>query len=418
MLTRRALRAREPTGRYNEGESKDMTMGELAKFLRSFSSNEQAGSEESALRSSPVAAAHRILTNAIGAMPVDLYQHTQDHRRQEVENHESLYPLLVRANAHMSPMIFKKVMMSRAFWYGEAFAYIDKTKIPWELIPMPPGYSLFVDPDTGERWYLFSAGSDIPPRKFHEDELLHVFFDTCDGLQGIGFLQMARESLKTELNAQKYAGKFYSQGARPSGIIEVPTKLDQPNKEKVRDAFERAVGGMNNAFRVAVMDLGMKYTQLGLTQKDAQYIESRQFTVEEVARFTGIPMHKLQAGKQSYNSNEAQGIDFVVSTLQATVVQWEEEFRYKFLLPGQQRTMYYKFNLAAEMRGDNESRARFYQIMIANSVYTPNECRALEDKDDKENGDKLLATKNLTTLENTVKGNNDAKKGSVTNGGN
>lgn len=418
MIMRRAVRAREPTAQYAESGEKDMTISELVKFLRCFENNERVTSAATAMKSSPVAAAHRILTNAIGAMPVDLYQRTPDKRRQEVEYHPSLYPLIIRANAHMSPMIFKKIMMSRAFWYGESFAYIERTQAKWELIPMPPEYTTYEDPKTGDLWYLFSVGNGIAPRKFHEDELLHVFFDTCDGRRGIGFLEMARESLQTELNAQKYAGKFYSQGARPSGVIEVPTKLDQPNKDKVRDAFERSVGGVSGAFRVAVMDLGMKYTQLGISQKDAQYIESRQFTVEEVARFTGIPMHKLQSGKQSYESNEAQGIDFVVSTLQSIVVQWEEEMRYKLLLPEQHRMMYYKFNLMSEMRGNSESRARFYQIMVANGIMTPNECRALEDRDDEENGDALLATKNLTTLKMLVNGTANTAKGGVTNGGN
>ena len=402
MLMRRVMRAREPTARQNEGEGTIMTIDDLAKF---FASNESAGTEAAAMKSSPVAAAHRIWTNAIAAMPIDLYRKSKG-KRQEVDDHPALYPLTVRANAHMSPMICRKVLASTAFWHGEAFAYIDRSaRIP-QHIPMPPGHTLYVDPDTGDRWYMFTVdvGGKSETRKFHEDELLHVYFDTTDGKRGVGLLEMARESLKTELNAQKYAGKFYTQGARPSGVIEVPTKLSPENKDKVRESFERAVGGMSGAYRVAVMDIGMKYTQLGLSQKDAQYIEQRQFTVEEIARFTGIPMHKLQAGKQSYESNEAQGIDFVVSTLQAVVVQWEQEMRYKLLAPDEQKSMYFKFNRAAEMRGDNESRARFYQIMVANSIMTPNECRALEDRDTKENGDELLTTKNLTTLQNIVAG--------------
>ena len=410
MLMRRAMGLRDPTTRYNESDGK--TMDELVKFLRAFGIDENASSAPDAMRSSPVAAAHRILTNAVGAMPIDLLMKTPDSRRKEVAEHPALYPLTVRANRHMSPMIMKKVMMSTAFWHGEAFAYIDKGGMHYELVPMPPGAVLYEDPKTDDRWYMFSSGTDEPMRKFHEDELLHIFFDTCDGVHGIGVLGMAKEALKTELNSQKYAGKFYSQGARPSGIIEVPTKLDKENKEKVRKSFERAVSGMDNAFRVAVVDLGMKYTQLGISQRDAQYIESRQFTVEEVARFTGIPMHKLQAGKQSYESNEAQGIDFAVSTLQGHVVQWEEEMRYKLLELSEQQRMYWKFNLAAEMRGDNKSRAEFYRIMVANSIMTPNECRGLEDRDDKENGDELLVTKNLTTLENIVNG---AEEGGMTN---
>ena len=362
------------------------------------------GHAPKAMHISPVAGAHRILTNSMGALPVDLYRQN-GNKRESVSEHRALYPLKIRANANLSPFLFKKIMESKCFWYGEAFAYIDRRGEHIELIPLPDNPQLYVT-EAGDRWYVFSGdvkGMDLT-RKFHENELIHLYNETIDGVKGVGMLQMARDTINTDLNAQKYAGKFYKQGARPSGVIEVPTKLDKENKDKVRNAFERAVGGMDNAFRVAVMDLGMKYTQLGISQKDAQFIESRHFTVEEVSRFSGVPMYKLQAGKQSYESNEANGIEYVTDTLRPKVVQWEEEFGFKLLLPQERGAMYFRMNLAAEMRGDNKSRSAFYQIMTDHGIMSPNECRRLEELNDDPNGDALLVTKNLTTLERLVEG--------------
>lgn len=367
------------------------------------------GKAPKAMELSPVAAAHRILTNSMGALPVDLYRKANG-RRETVENHRALYPLTVRTNVNMSPFLFKKVMESKCYWYGEAFAYIDRSKEHIELLPMPDNPQLY-ETESGERWYVFTGdvkGVNLT-RKFHEDELIHLFNETGDGRSGVGMLSMARQTISTDLSAQKYAGKFYKQGARPSGVIEVPTKLDNENKDKVRNAFERAVGGMDNAFRVAVMDLGMKYTQLGISQKDAQFVESRQFTVEEVSRFSGVPMYKLQAGKQSYESNEQNGIEYVTDTLRPKVVHWEEEFRYKLLLPQERENMYFKMNLAAEMRGDDKSRGAYYQVMIDHGIMRVNECRRLEELDDDPNGDVLLVTKNLTTLERLVEGGEDSE---------
>lgn len=393
----RTLRTRSPTQSPRaETTTTVLTLDELLEAW----AQDSATRPSAALASSPVAAAHRILTNSIGAMPVDMYER-QGTRRISVSDHRTLYPLQIRANPWMSPMIYKKIMMSRCFWYGEAFAYPDLSVYPMQLIPLPPQPTLFEDPDTGERWYSFQPNPEIQPRKFNERELIHHYFETGDGKSGVGLLQIARKAIETDLNAQTYAGKFYSQGARPSGVVEVPGKLEQPLKDKVRDSFERMVGGLDGAFRIAVIDNGMKYTQLGISQKDAQFVESRNFSVEEISRFSGVPLHKLQSGKQSYESNEAQGIDYVVGTLQPIVVQWEQEYRYKLLLESERRSMYYKFNLAAEMRGDNKARAEFYQIMIANSVMEPDECRALEELDARGgNAGKLLVTKNLTTLEN------------------
>ena len=391
----------------NQGEGRILSSEELIQLWERIE-DEFDGKAQKAMRISPVSSAHRILTNSMGALPVDLYR-KEGPRRMPVDRHRSLYPLTVRANASMSPFLFKKIMESKCFWYGEAFAYIDRSGEKIQLIPMPDNPELY-ETDNGERWYLFSGdtkGVNLA-HKYHEDELIHLYFESGDGRRGVGMLQMARDTISTDLNAQKYAGKFYKQGARPSGIIEVPTKLSKENKDKTRETFERAVGGMDNAFRVAVIDLGMKYTQLGISQRDAQFIESRQFTVEEVARFTGVPLHKMQSGKQSYESNEAQGIEYVTDTLRPKVVQWEEEFKYKLLLPEEREDMYFRMNLAAEMRGDNASRSTFYQRMIGYSVMTPNECRRYEELNDDPNGDQLLATKNLTTLGALVKGGEDA----------
>ena len=396
--------------RSEEGGVQILTLDELLKRWEESEDNAARG-PSSALTSSPVAAAHRILTNAMACMPVDLYR-KDGSRRESVEKHPSLYALTVRANENMSPYTFKKVMESKCFWYGEAFAYIDRSGSLMRLIPLPDAHQMYED-EQGGRWYSFTAETkelDLT-RKFHEDELLHLRFETGNGRYGIGILQMARDAIRTDLLSQKYAGKFYKQGARPSGIIEVPTKLDQANKDKVRASFERMVGGMDGAFRVAVMDLGMKYTQLGISQRDAQFIESRQFTVEEVARFTGVPEHKLQSGKQSYESNQAQAIEYVQGTLLPRAVQWEEEMRYKLLLPRERQSLYYKFNLASAMRGDDQSRSTYFQRMIASAMMTPNEGRALEDMNDLEGGDELLVTKNLTTLKVLVAGGDE-------NGGN
>ena len=154
----------------------------------------------------------------------------------------------------------------------------------------------------------------------------------------------------------------------------------------LRDEFESKYSG-ENAFRVAVLDLGMKYTQLGISQQDAQYIEGRQFSVDEISRITGIPTYMLQSGKQSYQSNEQQQLDFVVNTLTPHLVQIEEEARVKFFSKRDiDRGFYLKKNAAAMLRGTHEARAAFYQKMIGISAMNADEIRADEDKSPLPNG--------------------------------
>jgi HK97 family phage portal protein len=132
---------------------------------------------------------------------------------------------------------------------------------------------------------------------------------------------------------------------------------------------------------VAILDLGMKYTQLGISQQDAQYIESRHFTVEEISRFTGIPAYMMQEGKQSYNSNEQQKLDFLVDTLTPHLVQMEQEWGYKlFSEKDVEEGFYLKKNVAGILRGTHEARANYYEKMTGIGAMNADEVRASEDR--------------------------------------
>ena len=156
-----------------------------------------------------------------------------------------------------------------------------------------------------------------------------------------------------------------------------------------------------------MLNRGYKYTPLGLTQSDAQYIETRDFGVEEVSRFTGIPKHMLQSGKESYESNAQQRVVFVQDTLGAYVVQWEQENTYKCLLAAQRLSgLYFKGNLSVLLRGDDKSRAEYLTKMVAYSLMSPDEARALDERNPIPGGlgQRFLATKNLASLEAVLKG--------------
>ncbi len=375
-------------------------------FQRTFFAGEDLPSNQrTAEQESPIAAAHRILTNAMSVMPMAIYQR-RDGGRYPMAVPELDYLLKVRPNARMGPALCRKVLMSQAFWHGEGYLGIfrDRRGRITDLIPLPTeGRTIRKDPDSGQLWYDFTV--DGLTRTFAPSELVTVFFDTYDGLYGKGVLALARSAIAADAGAQRYARKFYQNGARMSGIVSVNTDLGQAGRDKIKESFQRYAS--DSMFKVAVLDRGMTYTPIGLNQKDAQFIESRSFTVEEVSRFTGIPQYMLQSGKQAYNSNEQQQLDFVISTLQPHVTQWEEEFQYK-LLSGQQLKdgLYMRMNVAVRLRGDNESRSRFYEKMIASGVYCPDDCRALEEKNPLPNGagQRFFMTKNLDTVEHIISG--------------
>ena len=359
-------------------------------------------------RLAPVAAAHRILTNAMSVMPVALRRKEGNERKELTTRPDLEYVLHSRMNDAMSPAMGKKIMMSQAFWHGLGAAYIERDHLGRvkELIPLQTaGYQYMKDKQTGQSWYAFTVDDMV--RKFQPGELLLCFFETYDGKHGRGILDIAKDTVATDRAAQKYLRKFYSNGGRLSGIIEIDADADKKTRSKVRDAFNEYATGMDNTYKVAVLDRGMKFTSLGVSQADMQFIESRSFSVEEIARFTGIPEFMLQSGKQSYNSNEQQQLVFVTNALVPHVTMWEQEWAYKLYTDAELRNgCYMRFNVSALMRGDDATRSKFYQTMVYSGIYNLDECRALEEMNPMPDGlgQNFFITKNLDTIGHIVSG--------------
>lgn len=357
---------------------------------------------------SPVAAAHRILTDSMSVLPIALRRKAGGERQELDTRHDLDYVLHCRMNDAMSPAMGKKILMSQAFWHGLGAAYIERDALGrvTGLYPLQTaGYQYMRDRDTGQSWYAFTV--DDMTRKFQPGDLLLCFFETYDGKHGRGMLDLARETVATDRAAQKYLRKFYAGGGALSGVLEIESDATPQTREKVRKAFQSYASDMDSVYKMAVVDKGMKYTPIGISQSDAQFIESRGFSVAEVARFTGIPEFMLQSGKQSYNSNEQQQLVFVTNALVPHVTMWEQEWAYKLFTDAELRDgCYMRFNVSALMRGDDATRSKFYQTMVYSGIYNLDECRALEEMNPMPDGlgQNFFITKNLDTVGHIVRG--------------
>lgn len=321
---------------HNAVETRDLSYEEFAAKFRSLfmSGGDIDCGIHSGEQLSPVAAAHRILTNSFALVPMALYRKNGESREPVADKWLDRV-LKVRPNPNMSPFLCSKTAMSNAFWYGVGYVWnrrdeygrvVERITLPTECC------SVRRDPETGNYWYDFSVDGVF--RRFSSYELSILYFETYDGIRGRGMLQLARETIATDAMAQRYNKKFYQNGSRLSGIVEIDTDAEPDTRKKVKKEFLSYAS--DDAFSVAVLDHGMKYTPLGISQADAQYIESRQFSVEEVSRITGIPKYMLQVGKEAYNSNAQQRIDYVTDTLLPYVTHWEQENTYKLLTASHQ----------------------------------------------------------------------------------
>lgn len=370
-----------------------------------FNGEELDGGKQNAERLSPVAAAHRILTNSFGMIPFAIYRKDGDARLpvtdQVLDN-----VLKVRPNDNMTPFMLRKTVMSNAFWHGfgacwnrrdEKGSIISRLPLPSECC------TIRKDKETGLYWYDYNV--DGQQKSFSSYELSFLFFETYDGIHGQGLLNLARESIASDAMAQRYNKKFYQNGARISGIVEVDTDANEESRQKLKNQFKAYAS--DDAFAIAVIDHGMKFNPIGLNQSDAQFIESRSFSVEEISRFTGVPKSMLQTGKESYESNLQQRENFLTDTLMPYVLQWEQEDGYKVLSkPQRDKAWYIRGNVEVLLRADPKTRSEFYQKMIQNSIYCPDECRAKEELNPIPGGlgKQFLATKNLGSLESILKG--------------
>ena len=375
-------------------------------FQRVFSGEEAIeASRANAEHLSPVAAAHRILTNSFGLIPFGLYRKDGD-ARVPVDDPYLNKVLKERANDYMSPFMLRKIVMSNAFWWGFGAVWnrIDSAGHVIARIPLPTDCcTIRKDADTGTYWYDYSVDGFY--KSFANSELSFLYFETYDGIRGRGMLDLAREAISVDAMAQRYNKKFYQNGARLSGIVEVDTDANPDTRQRIKQEFRTYAS--DDAFAVAVLDHSMKFTPLGLSQSDAQFIESRGFTVEEISRFSGIPKHMLQTGKESYNSNAQQRLNYVTDTLLPYVVQWESEDSYKVTgLILRQTGAYIHGNVEALLRADPATRADFYIKLIEHSVLCPDDARAKEELNPIPGGlgKRFLVTKNLGSLESVLKG--------------
>lgn len=388
-------------------ESRTMTWEETQQWFRQvfLGGEELEVSVSSSERLSPVAAAHRILTNSFGMIPFGVYVKDGDARRP-ISDKALNEVLKQRPNVNASPFVLNKTVMSNAFWHGWGAVWNvrDEHGQVTERIALPSDCgSIRHDRGTGLYWYDFNV--DDVQRTFASYELSILLFESYDGIHGRGMLQLAREMVAADGMAQRYAKKFYQNGARLSGIVEVDTDASKDTRARLKKEFTRYAN--DDAFKVAVIDHGMKFTPLGLSQSDAQFIESRSFSVEETARFTGIPKYMLQTGKEAYNSNQQQRVDYVTDTLVPFVSQWEQENTYKLLHAGQrEKGWYLRGNVSVLLRGDDAARANFYQKMVYTGLYNLDECRALEERDPIPGGlgKNFFMTKNLASLDRVLKG--------------
>ena len=259
----------------------------------------------------------------------------------------------------------------------------------------------------GQLFYTYTRNTDENPNfneygrvRLKPEDVLHIPGLGFDGLVGYSPIAMAKNAVGMTLACEEYSASFFENGATPGGVLEHPGVLKDP--AKVRESWHSVYGGSKNAGKVAVLEEGMKYQQIGIPPEEAQFLETRKFQIDEIARLYRIPPHMVgDLDKSSFSNIEQQSLEFVKYTLDPWVIRWEQSIQKALFLPQEKKEYFVKMNVDGLLRGDYESRMKGYSIGIQNGFMCPNDIRRLESMDlipVEEGGEYFLTNGNLCRL--------------------
>ena len=389
---------------------KDRTSGSAYTFLMGGSTAGKNVNERSAMQMTAVYACVRILSEAIAGLPLHMYRYKDEGGKEKALDH-SLYQLLHdEPNPEMTSFVFRETLMTHLLLWGNAYAQIirnGKGEVI-ALYPLMPNRMSVNRDSNGMLYYQYQKSNDDAPTLegssviLSPSEVLHVPGLGFDGLVGYSPIAMAKNAIGLSIAAEEYGAKFYANGAAPSGVLEHPGVLKDP--AKVRDSWNAAFGGSSNSHKVAVLEEGLKYTPISISPNEAQFLETRKFQIDEIARIFRVPPHMVgDLEKSSFSNIEQQSLEFVKYTLDPWVVRWEQSLSRALLSPEEKKTYFFKFNVDGLLRGSYHERMQGYSIGIQNGFMCPNDVRELENLDmisEEDGGFKFMVNGNMVDLKN------------------
>ncbi|MCD8369118.1 MAG: phage portal protein [Clostridiales bacterium] len=382
------------------------TAGSAWRFYFGNSSSNKLVSERSAMQVAAVYACVRVLAEAVAQLPLHLYRYTGEGSKEKAADHPLYFLLHDEPNPEMSSFVFRETLMTHILLWGNAYAQIirnGKGDI-LALYPLMPNRMRVDRDEHGRLYYEYTLSDDDAPQVkktiLKPSEVLHIPGLGYDGLVGYSPIAVAKNAVGLTIATEEYGAKFFANGATPGGILEYPGTVKDP--DKVREAWNKGFGGSGNSNKVAVLEEGMKYTPISINPDEAQFLDTRKFQIDEIARIFRVPPHLIGDLEHSTFSNiEQQSLEFVTYSLQPWLVRWEQGIHRVLLNENERKDYFVKFNVDGLLRGDYQSRMNGYATARQNGWMSANDIRELENLDripEKDGGDLYLINGNMTKL--------------------
>ena len=386
----------------------DSTVGSRYAFYIGDSSSGKVVTERSAMQMTAVYACVRILSEAIAGLPLHMYRYKDDGGKEKALDHPLYLLLHDEPNPEMSSFVFRETLMTHLLLWGNAYAQIirnGKGEVV-ALYPLMPNKMTVSRDETGQLYYTYQKSQEELPKDntytvtLHPSDVLHIPGLGFDGLVGYSPIAMAKNAIGLAIATEEYGSKFFANGAAPSGVLEHPGTIKDP--QRVRESWMSQFGGPANSNKIAVLEEGLKYTPISISPEQAQFLETRKFQINEIARIFRVPPHMVgDLEKSSFSNIEQQSLEFVKYTLDPWVVRREQSIQRTLLTPEEKKTYFVKFNVEGLLRGDYQSRMSGYATARQNGWMSANDIRELENLDRipaEDGGDLYLVNGNMLPL--------------------
>ena len=366
---------------------------------------------QTAIQLSTVYACVRVVSETVASLPLGVYEATDDGNLKAGDH--PLYHLLHdEPNAEMTSFVFREVMLAHLLLYGNSYSQIIRSgkNTVVGLYPLLPDH-MDVDRDSkGNLTYTYTT-SDGKTVVIKPQDILHIPGLGFDGIIGYSPIALEKNAIGLGIASEEYGSKFFSNGARPSGILTHPNTVKNP--KAVRESWNSAYGGSSNSNRVAILEEGMTFTPLSIPSNEAQFLETRKFQVDEICRIFRVPPHLVGNLEHATFSNiEHQSIDFAVHTIRPWLVRIEQSMNRALFTDQEKGRFYVQFNIDGLMRGDYKSRMEGYAIARQNGWMSANDIRALENQNPipkEEGGDAYLVNGNMIPITTAMKAQTPAE---------
>lgn len=359
--------------------------------------------EESALRFITIYSCVRVLSEALASLPLVVYKSRPSGGADKGVDHPVFDLLYAEPNSEMNTSTWREQQMGNLVISGNSYSVItrngrgqaiDVYPVPWEQC-WP-----YRDPaDWAIKYRVNDRGKY---EVFPSSEVFHIPGLGWDGILGYSPIRMAHESIGIGMAAAEFAARFYGQGMAAGGIVEHPTELSDPAYKRFKEDIEENWSGMKNAWKPIILEGGAKYSSISMPMKDAQFIETRKFSRDEICGLFRVPPHMIADLEKSTNNNiEQQSLEFVIYSLLPYVTKWENAINWKLFSQRDRKQGYYaKFNLSGLLRGDYLSRQQGLAVQRQNGIINANEWRDLEEMNpiDGPEGSAILVNGNMIPI--------------------